>query len=192
MALGSVASGVRTDRKNAAGSSIAAVGAANRTKALLLSLRTALSTYRSMTRLRISNTPACAWPALHRSCRSGLSAYSGSITSKLRMLTPPIITVGRIISKIPATLFDISVILSPINQSSSPPLTGTNASLNLPSDKQGDRRHHLPRVEEKWTGRTLQLDLKPTAFMPMYRVRPHLSVGYRFRFLRLLLYHTSE
>jgi hypothetical protein len=73
MPLGVVAWGDSTDKKKADGTSIAAMGMEPRTNHFMSLERLASSTYRNATRASMSQTPACACPARHRSWRNGLS-----------------------------------------------------------------------------------------------------------------------
>ena len=58
MSLGFVASGIKTEKKNAAGSNMADIGTVIRTNVLARADKVASSRYKSVTKERSSKTPA--------------------------------------------------------------------------------------------------------------------------------------
>src|SRR5690625_2678978 len=108
-AFGSVARGECIEKKNAAGKKIADKGMLDRTNLFNPFDKTVSSTYFKVTRDNSNRIPACACPARNKSCLNGLSIYPDCVsTNKPSRLTPPYITVGKIMINQPANLRDSS------------------------------------------------------------------------------------
>src|SRR5215216_2617519 len=109
--LGFVALASKTEKKKAAGNKIAEAGMQLRTIAFNLSLKLASSTYLSEIKDKTSKTPACACPALNKSCLNLLAEYAGSFIKNCKRVTPPYNTVGIIIKSMPASFLDLLLMI---------------------------------------------------------------------------------